>query len=292
MRKVRIALPSFGPSSRPSGNPKQIRKPALLCLGLLTASLIGLSPLSATDASDSIDLTPLPEPVKALKTTPATPAETANLPVALQAVPAPQPAPPAPAVPAALAPEAPQTAPAVMTTARSAMAWLLDYDEGRGMPQSPYGDLIHEVAKRYSLNPHLVAALIHAESAFNPRALSRKGACGLMQLLPATASRFGLRKREIFEPSKNLEAGVRYLQWLSKRFNGDPVRVLAAYNAGEGAVERHGGVPPYQETQRYVRKILGLLNLDAEATLAPPTTTMVAEAKPAAAPAVDAVAAR
>ena len=285
MQKVRIALPSFGPSSRPSGTPQQIRKPALLCLGLLTASLIGLPPLSATDASDSLGLPPLPEPVKALKTAPA---ETANLPVALQAVPAPQPVPPAPV---ALAPEAP-AAPAVMTTTRSAMAWLLDYDEGRGMPQSPYGDLIYEVAKRYSLNPHLVAALIHAESAFNPRALSRKGACGLMQLLPATASRFGLRKREIFEPSKNLEAGMRYLQWLSKRFNGDPVRVLAAYNAGEGAVERHGGVPPYRETQRYVRKILGLLNLDAEAALAPPTTALVAEAKPATAPAADAVAAR
>lgn len=272
MRKVRNASLSFGLSSRLSGNPQQIRKPALLCLGLLTAGLIGLSPLSATEASDSADHAPLPEPVKALK---AAPIETVMLPPALQAFP-----PPAPAVPAAQAPAAPAAAPAVVTTARSAMAWLLDYDPTRGMPQSPYGDLIYEVAKRYSLNPHLVAALIHAESAFNPRALSRKGACGLMQLLPATASRFGLRKREIFEPSKNLEAGVRYLQWLSKRFNGDPVRVLAAYNAGEGAVDRHGGVPPYQETQRYVRKILGMLNLDAEAALAPqpPAAPLVAAA--------------
>lgn len=283
MRKVRNASLSFGLSSRPSGNRQQIRKPALLCLGLLTASLIGLPPLSATEASDSLNHAPLPEPVKALK---ATTVETAALPAALQAVPPPQPVPAAPAVPAVQAPAAPAVpaVPAVMTTARNAMSWLLDYDATRGMPQSPYGDLIYEVAKRYSLNPHLVAALIHAESAFNPRALSRKGACGLMQLLPATASRFGLGKREIFEPSKNLEAGVRYLQWLSKRFNGDPVRVLAAYNAGEGAVDRHGGVPPYQETQKYVRKILGMLNLDAEAALAPqpPAAPMVA-AQPTAA---------
>lgn len=305
MRKVRIASPSFGPSSRPSGTLQQIRKPALLCLGLLTSSLIGLPPLSATEASDSLSSlsqAPLPEPVK-IKAAPMPPArtETVNLPPALQAFPAQQPAPSAPAGdvrPAVMGPDTPvaptQTVPAVVTTARSAMAWLLDYDENRGMPQSPYGELIYEVAKRYSLNPHLVAALIHAESAFNPRALSRKGACGLMQLLPATASRFGLGKKEIFEPSKNLEAGVRYLQWLSKRFNGDPVRVLAAYNAGEGAVERHGGVPPYQETQKYVRKILGLLNLDPEATLAAPATTMVAEAaKPATAPATaEAVTAR
>lgn len=297
MRKDRIVSVSFGPSLRPSGTLKQTRKPALFCLGLLTASLIGLPPLSATEASDTINAALLPEPVKALKAAPAV--ETANLPAALQSVPAPRPAPPA-ATPASAVPAAPaQTIPKVLTTTRSAMAWLIDYDENLGKPQSPYGDLIYEIAKRYSLNPHLVAALIHAESAFNPRALSRKGACGLMQLLPATASRFGLGKREIFEPSKNLEAGMRYIKWLSDRFNGDPVRVLAAYNAGEGAVQRHGGVPPYQETQKYVRKILGLLNLDAEATLAPPATSMVADAgnaantaKPAAAPAADAVVAR
>ncbi len=287
MRKDRIVSASFGPSPRPFNNLNQTRKPALICLGLLTASLIGLPSLSATEASDTINAALLPEPVKALKAAPTV--ETASLPPALQAFP------PQPAKPAAIVPQA-QVLPAVLTTTRSAMAWLIDYDENLGKPQSPYGDLIYEIAKRYSLNPHLVAALIHAESAFNPRALSRKGACGLMQLLPATASRFGLGKREIFEPSKNLEAGMRYIKWLSDRFNGDPVRVLAAYNAGEGAVQRHGGVPPYQETQRYVRKILGLLNLDAEAALAPPATAMVANAantaKPATVPATAATAAR
>jgi soluble lytic murein transglycosylase-like protein len=142
---------------------------------------------------------------------------------------------------------------------------LLEVDAARGAPRSPYGDLIYDVAVRHSLNPHLIAAVIHVESAFNPRAVSRKGACGLMQLLPATARRFGLRKRkDLFNPEKNVEAGVRYLKWLTRRFSGDVHKILAAYNAGEGAVERYGGIPPYRETQRYVRKVFGLLNFDAD----------------------------
>lgn len=141
----------------------------------------------------------------------------------------------------------------------------LDFDESLGKPKAPFAEQIYEVAVRHAINPHLVAALIHVESAFNPRAVSRKGACGLMQLLPETARRFGLKKKkEIFDPAKNLEAGVRYLKWLTKRFNGDVQRVLAAYNAGEGAVDRFGGIPPYRETQQYVRKIFGILGFTGD----------------------------
>jgi soluble lytic murein transglycosylase-like protein len=142
---------------------------------------------------------------------------------------------------------------------------LTEVNVALGAPRSPYGQLIYDVAIRHSVNPQLVAAMIHVESAFNPRAVSRKGACGLMQLLPETARRFGLRKRkDLFDPRKNLEAGVRYLKWLTRRFSGDVHKILAAYNAGEGAVERFGGIPPYRETQRYVQKVFGLLGFTVE----------------------------
>lgn len=137
---------------------------------------------------------------------------------------------------------------------------LIEVNSAFGVPRSPYGQLIYDIALRHSINPHLVAAMIHVESAFNPRAVSRKGACGLMQLLPATARRFGVRKRkDLFDPAKNMEAGIRYLKWLTQRFGGDAEKILAAYNAGEGAVERYGGIPPYRETQRYVDKVFHLL---------------------------------
>jgi soluble lytic murein transglycosylase-like protein len=145
--------------------------------------------------------------------------------------------------------------------------------DSHDIPSGPFGKLIFEVAARYSLNPHLVAAIVRVESSFNPRAISRKGACGLMQLLPETARRFGLRPKDLFDPAKNLEAGARYLKWLSDRFGHDPVRVLAAYNAGEGAVQRYGGVPPFKETRKYVQRIFSMLGLDSE-----PEATKVAPA--------------
>ncbi len=142
---------------------------------------------------------------------------------------------------------------------------LVEVNSAFGVPRAPYGQLIYEIALRHSINPHLVAAVIHVESAFNPRAVSRKGAYGLMQLLPATARRFGVKKkRDLFDPVKNMEAGVRYLEWLTQRFGGDVEKILAAYNAGEGAVDRYGGIPPYRETQRYVEKVFGLLNFKAD----------------------------
>lgn len=167
---------------------------------------------------------------------------------------APQPAPSA--APAAV-PPAPEPKP----KPKPSPLHLLDT---HATPAGPFGDLIFEVASRYSLNPHFLAAVVRVESSFNPRALSRKGACGLMQLLPETARRFGVRRKDLFDPAKNLDAGARYLKWLANRFGEDPVRVLAAYNAGEGAVQRYGGVPPYKETRNYVDRIFSLLGLSRE----------------------------
>jgi soluble lytic murein transglycosylase-like protein len=183
---------------------------------------------------------------------PAAPAEPA-----VQAPQVPQTPPADSAAPAPAVPAAPQTPPQPPEPAPSPLHLLDTHD----IPPGPFGNLIYEVAARYSLNPHLVAAVVRVESAFNPRALSRKGACGLMQLLPETARRFGLRRKELFDPAKNLDAGARYLRWLADRFGQDAVRVLAAYNAGEGAVERYGGVPPFKETRNYVDRIFSLLGL-------------------------------
>ena len=113
---------------------------------------------------------------------------------------------------------------------------------------------IHEMAPKFDLDPALVLEVVRAESNFNPRARSHKGALGLMQLIPATARRFGVR--DPFDPEQNLRGGMAYLRWLQERFDGDLRLTLAGYNAGEAAVERHGGVPPYDETRAYVGKIL------------------------------------
>ena len=108
----------------------------------------------------------------------------------------------------------------------------------------------------------LVAAMVRAESAFDPLAVSRKGASGLLQLMPSTAQRFGVELQEIFDPARNLDAGVRYIRWLSERFDGDLALILAGYNAGEATVERYEGVPPYAETQTYIRRIYSALGAE------------------------------
>lgn len=126
---------------------------------------------------------------------------------------------------------------------------------------------------QYGVEEALVRAVIHAESAFNPAAVSHAGAQGLMQLMPATARRFGVT--DSFSPSENIRGGTQYLAWLLDRFHGDITLAVAAYNAGEGAVDRHGGVPPYRETKGYVKKINELLPLYRQQTMglppAPPT---------------------
>jgi len=137
----------------------------------------------------------------------------------------------------------------------------LRFEESQPVPEGPYGALIYETAKRHQVNPQVVAALIRQESSGNRRAMSHKGARGLMQLMPATAKRFGVRKDQLFEPKHNLEAGVRYLSWLIDQFPNDLAKILAAYNAGENAVARYQGIPPYRETQNYVRRIFTNLGL-------------------------------
>lgn len=116
-----------------------------------------------------------------------------------------------------------------------------------------YRDEIAAAARQHGVDEAIVRAIIHAESSFNPNALSRVGAQGLMQLMPATAQRFGVGNP--FDPAQNIRGGVQYLSWLLKRFNGDLTLAAAGYNAGEGAVDRHKGVPPYKETQRYVQRV-------------------------------------
>jgi soluble lytic murein transglycosylase-like protein len=107
---------------------------------------------------------------------------------------------------------------------------------------------------RYGIDPLLVYAQMHQESSFKLKATSYKGARGLMQLMPATAIRFGVR--DIYNPKQNIEAGVKYMRWLLNTFGGDVALALAGYNAGEGAVMKYGNqIPPYRETQEYVRRI-------------------------------------
>lgn len=112
---------------------------------------------------------------------------------------------------------------------------------------------IARASRDFGVEEAIVRAIMHAESAFNPNALSRAGAQGLMQLMPATARRFGVVNA--YDPEQNIRGGVEYLAWLLKRFNGDLTLAAAGYNAGEGAVDRHKGVPPYSETQRYVVRV-------------------------------------
>ena len=119
-----------------------------------------------------------------------------------------------------------------------------------------YREEIAAAAARHGVDEAIVRAIIHAESAYNPNALSRVGAQGLMQLMPATARRFGVSNA--FDAAQNIQGGVQYLAWLLKRFNGDLTLAAAGYNAGEGAVDRHKGVPPYNETQRYVVRVAQL----------------------------------
>jgi soluble lytic murein transglycosylase-like protein len=122
---------------------------------------------------------------------------------------------------------------------------------------SPYSKEILEAAKASRIDPALIAAVIQAESGFDPWAVSRKGARGLMQLMPATARRMGVHRD--FDPRENIQGGAAYLAELAGRYGENAVElILAAYNAGERAVEEFGGVPPYRETQAYVKKVTAL----------------------------------
>ena len=123
-----------------------------------------------------------------------------------------------------------------------------------GMAGTPYGDIIASVSAAHGVDPMLVRALIQVESGYRPRARSSKGAMGLMQLMPSTARAYKVRNP--FEPKANIEGGIRHLKSLIDRFGVEIA--LAAYNAGEGAVRKFKGIPPYRETRNYVTRILSL----------------------------------
>jgi soluble lytic murein transglycosylase-like protein len=124
---------------------------------------------------------------------------------------------------------------------------------GGGPPPSRYDELILEVARRHGVEPALVRAVVAVESAFDCEAVSPRGAVGLMQLLPSTAAEYGIT--DLTDPRENLEAGVRHLGKLIRRFEGNLDLILAAYNAGEGRVRKAGGVPAIRETRTYVERV-------------------------------------
>jgi soluble lytic murein transglycosylase-like protein len=162
------------------------------------------------------------------------------------------------------APTDPQYRRMGMTTGTEA-GWLR-------LPQGetgPYLQEIDEAARRHGVPVKLVSAVIRAESGFNARAVSRKGARGLMQLMPATASMLGVQNS--FDPRQNIEGGVRHLRMLIDRFPGNLPLALAAYNAGERAVAQYGGIPPFAETQDYVTKVLTFYGVPVEGVAPPPT---------------------
>lgn len=117
-----------------------------------------------------------------------------------------------------------------------------------------FDDLINIVSKKHGMDPALIKAVVHTESYFNPNATSRVGASGLMQLMPRTAELYGVF--DLYSPMKNLDAGVRHLRYLLRRYKNRLSYALAAYNAGEKAVRFYNGIPPYRETRRYIKKVI------------------------------------
>ena len=130
-------------------------------------------------------------------------------------------------------------------------------------PSVTVNELVANIARQHDVEPSLVDSVIRVESNYNPNAVSPKGAMGLMQLIPSTARRFGVN--DTFHPQQNIEGGVRYLKYLMQLYNGDERLALAAYNAGEGAVAKYKGIPPYPETQNYVYQVGKKLGQSREA---------------------------
>ncbi len=143
-----------------------------------------------------------------------------------------------------------------LTAIPTPAGWVTTSAEFR-LPPEAYEHLIDEAGKRYKLDPDLIRAVIQIESAFNPLAVSAAGAQGLMQLMPALAVELGVLNP--FDPRENIMAGTRYLSYLMDVHKGDLPLALASYNAGPGTVDRYNGVPPFEETRRYVKSITQLL---------------------------------
>ena len=159
---------------------------------------------------------------------------------------------PAPATSTAFASQlATATAPTAAPVATTASAGLMSVGASELPADVPYGAEITAAAKKHGIDPALLAGLVKQESGFNPNAGSPAGARGLTQLMPGTAA--GLGVTNVLDPIQNLDGGAKYLRQQLDAFGGDVTRALAAYNAGPGAVQRYGGVPPYAETQNYVR---------------------------------------
>ena len=160
------------------------------------------------------------------------------------------------------------------------VAYDLSYKEDRKpLFGTAYDGIIQAAARKHDVDASFVSAVIRAESNYDSRAVSRKGARGLMQLMPATAKRLSVRRP--FDPASNVAGGVRYLKELLERFDHRPELVLAAYNAGENAVSTYGGVPPYRETIGYVKRILSWWTPAVAATVVPAAAPAASSAAPA-----------
>jgi soluble lytic murein transglycosylase-like protein len=128
---------------------------------------------------------------------------------------------------------------------------------GQNLSSGDYDVLIEAAARKYNISGNIIKAVIKAESGFNSTAVSKVGAMGLMQLMPDTAEALGVR--DAFDPRENIDGGARYLKNMLSEFGGDLELALAAYNAGPNSVKKYGGIPPYEETQNYVRRIMSSL---------------------------------
>ena len=153
------------------------------------------------------------------------------------------------------------------------------YDAARGpIFRSKYDKIIVEAAKKFDVDATLVSAVIKAESDFNPREISNKGARGLMQLMPSTAERFGVANS--FDAKANINGGVRYLRWLLDTFAGNADLAVAAYNAGEGNIAKYNGVPPFRETINYINRIAKHIRSATQTAVAVVSSGAVASSEP------------